>query len=761
MLYRVGARDEVTGKTGLAHFLEHMAFRDSENFPGTDLVGRIYAEGGEWHGYTWIDQTTYFETVPKEDLDLLLRIEADRMSALLLRADDMEAERGSVLAEMHMYENDPGTRLIDAVNFTVFLGHPYRNNTIGWESDIQKLEHRDVVEFYEQHYHPANAVIAVVGDLDAGAVRKRIGELFGGIEGREPTPLPRTVEPVQDGVRRIVLNGDAGSPQFRIAYRAPSANDPDFAAFLVLQAMLGASSGANFLQNDWGTPIGDTALLAGAADELTTWYPPSAQEYVFIVGGYAPDGAEPGPVESAIEARIRDARELVADSEVVAAAIDEVLDELAFDVETTEDAAHQLAYFDGLGALNVLLELPARVGAVTAGDVQRTARRYLKPEQRSIAWYLPADGSSDENSPVVKASAGADAADEPRLSKAAQAPAAPGRVAAPPPTVLRLAGGLPALLQPSDLSSSVQLRVVTDAAGTAGADADEPVTGHASFTTTVRPEELQAAVEAAGRALAGAKVARTEAPSSLLPEWRLEEEFAALLETAPANGAAPRPVLVALAGDFDPVATRGWLESAFDDAAPAPGERSVARALPREPQTIRLHVPIAQAQLGYVATAPGPREAGADAWRLLLYILSHGYEGRLGKKAIGESGLVYYIETRYRSDGDNAWVTLASGVDPHKLDAFRSLMLAEIARLASEPPTKTEVEEAKAYFLGRRLSGAQSNDELTQRLATEWLWYGELLSYEALEQRLARVGRDDVVAAARAFAAGTTITVSE
>ena len=167
MLYRVGARDEVTGKTGLAHFLEHMAFRDSENFPGTDLVGRIYAEGGEWHGYTWIDQTTYFETVPKEDLDLLLRIEADRMSVLLLRADDMEAERGSVLAEMHMYENDPGTRLIDAVNFAVFLGHPYRNNTIGWESDIEKLEHSDVVEFYEEHYHPANAVIAVVGDFDA------------------------------------------------------------------------------------------------------------------------------------------------------------------------------------------------------------------------------------------------------------------------------------------------------------------------------------------------------------------------------------------------------------------------------------------------------------------------------------------------------------------------------------------------------------------------------------------------------------------
>ena len=298
-------------------------------------------------------------------------------------------------------------------------------------------------------------------------------------------------------------------------------------------------------------------------------------------------------------------------------------------------------------------------------------------------------------------------------------------------------------------------------AGTAGADADEPVTGHASFISTVRPEELRAAVEAAGQALAGAKVERREAPSSLLPEWRLEEELAALLETAPATGATPRPVLVALAGDFDPVATQGWLESAFDEAAPASGDRGKARALPREPLTIRLGVPIAQAQLGYVAAAPGPREAAADAWRMLLYILSHGYEGRLGKKAIGESGLVYYIETRYRSDGDNAWVTLASGVDPHKLDAFRSLMLAEIARLSSEPPTEAEVEEAKAYFLGRRLSSAQSNDELTQRLATEWLWYGELLNLRRSRAAAGPRRAEDVIAAAAGFAAGTTITVLE
>jgi zinc protease len=320
---------------------------------------------------------------------------------------------------------------------------------------------------------------------------------------------------------------------------------------------------------------------------------------------------------------------------------------------------------------------------------------------------------------------------------------------------------LPVLLQVSNLSASAQLRVVTDAAGTAGADADEPVTGHASFSWTVRPDELRATIATAGTVLANVRAQEPEAPSSSLPESRLEEEFAALTATAPAADAGPKPVLVTLAGDFVPGEAEDWLEDAFGDAAPATTRRARARVVPAAPLTVRLGVPVAQAQVGFIAAAPGPREEAADAWRLLLYILSHGYEGRLGKKAIGDTGLVYYIETRYRSDGVNAWATLSSGVDPHKLDAFRSLMVAEIARLSSEPPTEAEVAEAKGYFLGRRLSGAQSNDELTQRLATEWLWYGELPRYEDLEQRLGRVRREDVIAAAAGLAAGTTITVTE
>src|SRR5262245_34041371 len=132
MLYKVGARNECEGSTGLAHFLEHMAFRATKNFPNTDVVSRIYNAGGEWHGYTWIDQTTYFETVPIEYFDLVLRIQADRMNNASIRADEVQAERGAVMTELRSYENDPSSLLNDAVMTVSFLQHPYRNNTIGW-----------------------------------------------------------------------------------------------------------------------------------------------------------------------------------------------------------------------------------------------------------------------------------------------------------------------------------------------------------------------------------------------------------------------------------------------------------------------------------------------------------------------------------------------------------------------------------------------------------------------------------------------------
>lgn len=754
MLYRIGARNEVTGKTGLAHFLEHMAFRDSSNFPDTALVSRIYAVGGEWHGYTWTDQTTYFATAPKHQLDLLLRIEADRMSRLLIAKDDMDAERGAVLAEMHMYENSPTSMLIDAVNYTSFLAHPYRNNTIGWESDIENLQHRDIVEFYQQHYHPANAVIAVVGDFESKDVRTRIDKLFGSVRRRPATPLPHTIEPLQNGVRRAVLRGNAERRQFMIAYRAPSANNPDFSAFLVLQEILGTGSGVNFRQNDWGTPVDESAVLDGAADQLTTWYPPSAQDYIFLVGGYAPDGAEESDVEQDIEGRIASVLDQVVTAPVLSRAINDVLDELTFDIETTEDAAHQLAFFDGLHALDTLLELPQHVAAVTAEDVQRVARTYLAPERRTVAWYLP----------------------ESRLSTAESTAPAPAKslpVALPRPTVENdpapaasssvLSGGIPVIVQQSRLSSSVQLQVVLASNQFAGASTNDPVLGHSSFAYRARPQAIADVIlQAHERVVTLEDEAGIDRELSLDPETRLEQEFDAIMQAGSITENPPRtPAIIVIAGDVIEDHALALLEKTFGALAFKP--TSVPRSEHRAPDdvVVKIGKPVAQAQLGYIVQASGPGERISDAYRMLLYILSHDYEGRLGKRAISDHGLAYYIGSQYRSDGTNAWITLSTGVDPPKIEPLRAVLAAEFERLSSDPPTESEILEAKRHMIGRLQSAAQSNAELATQLATQWLWYGEIITVEALRQRLDAISRQDVLDIVPAFSDGATIVVSE
>jgi zinc protease len=763
MLYRVGARDESYGQTGIAHFVEHMAFRSSENFPDTGLVSSIYAIGGEWHGYTWTDQTTYFATVPKEHLDLLLRIEADRMTRLCISPDDMEAERGAVLAEMHMYENYPTSMLLDAVMFTSFLGHPYRNNTIGWESDIVNLKHEEVVAFYARHYQPANAVLAVVGDIDSRKVRARIRTLFGEVKGGEPTPLPRTVEPIQKGERRVRLYGETDVKRFMVGWRAPSANHPDFAAFLVLQEVLGSGSGVNFRQNDWGTPVREDALLHGIADELTTWYPPSAQDYIFIVGGTVALEDDESVLEQSIEDRLADIRRRAPDDDAIAAAVLRVHDELAYDVETTEDAAHQLAFFDGLQALESFLALPERVARVRPDDVQRVARTWLLPERRSIAWHMPdppADGPTDPVTYPEAAVAPQTASSVDAVPVAAPAP--PDTQPVPLPEIRELRGGIPAIVLESDVSRSAYLQVVLPGSNIAAEDIrrNNPVLGHSSLAYRFRPADLQDTVTRAREAVDSARVEPAPKVSgSADPETVIEQVFVTRMLGERRGNARVAPALIVVSGDVDRERMFEALEESFGDlpVSAATGTRTLS-AEGGEVE-VRLNREIAQAQLGYIVPAPAPADEGSLAYRILLYILSHDYEGRLGREAISNRGLAYYIDSRYRSDGRNGWITVAVGVDPGKLPDLKALLASELERLRDAPPTIEEIEEAKRHFLGRARSAAQSNQELSQLIAEHWLWYGDTVTPKTLDRMLGSVSSKDVLDAVPAFIEGVTIVV--
>jgi predicted Zn-dependent peptidase len=271
------------------------------------------------------------------------------------------------------------------------------------------------------------------------------------------------------------------------------------------------------------------------------------------------------------------------------------------------------------------------------------------------------------------------------------------------------------------------------------------------------------AIVRARNAVAGLQIeAQADIEPSMDPATRLEQVF---IEIMRVDGdplvSPPGPQLIVVAGDVEVTGTIDLIEAAFGGDAFEHREAGAAELFKAADRVINLGQPVAQAQLGYIVAAPGPRERLSDAWRLLLYILSHDYEGRLGKKAISESGLAYYISSEYRSDGTNAWVTLSTGVDAHKIEALQSLLSAELRRLLDEPPTMAEIDEAKTHMLGRLVSAAQSNAELSTRLATHWLWYGEALTAESLRRRLDAISRQDVLDIVPLFIDGATIVVAE
>lgn len=744
MLYKSGSRDETAGKTGLAHFLEHLAFRASANFPDAGATEAIYDAGGEWHGYTWLDQTTYYSTMPKDGLDLLLRIEADRMANVTIDPAAIAAEKGAVITELHGYENDADSVVLDTLTATAITAHPYRNNTIGFESDVAGLTLDDSRAFYERHYGPGNAVLAIAGEIDPAAARALVMRHFGGLK---PRPLPdrtKAVEPLQRGERRATLHGPVERPRFAIAFPAPAASSDDFAAFLVLQQLLSGGSGVNFRQNDWGSAAEDGSILAGAADGVASWFIPTADPYVFVIKGEARDTAAMSGIEAEIARRLGTVASVSAAR--LASAKAAVRRHLVEDVESTEDAAHQLAYFEGIGALEALTGLEARVDAVAPADISRLAEAYLTPQQKSIVWMVPGTVSARERPGI--------GSPRPAAARAGQAAATR---AMPPPVLGKLEGGLPYLFQRSSLSPSVTVRLVTSAP-LDGEELPRDLAGLGAVVRSGPAADLPRLIDAVRTASHGpAPSPPPPPPPSRDPETRMEQLIVQAMGIAPG---VPRPIAFIVSGDLTQAEfERATARAGFGQYEPRAEQRRADAS--NAPPVIRerIDLPLSQGSLGYVVHLPVQPARAALAARMLLYILTHDYSGRLGRSAIGEKGLAYHIYSALRSDGANGWATIWTGVDPTSADALEAELRAQIEGLVRNPPTAAEIAAARRHLVGRSLSAAQSNEELTAKLARDFLDNGTVQTTAELQRDVDAIGPADLAGVAAAFTRGTIIRI--
>ncbi|HEU5086233.1 MAG TPA: pitrilysin family protein, partial [Roseiflexaceae bacterium] len=244
--YRVGSRNEGIGLTGVSHWVEHMLFKGTPELPAGELDRLVARNGGTFNAFTSHDYTAYYETLPADRIDLGLHIESDRMVNALFEESEVDSERTVIISEREGHENDPDWWLNEAVMAAAFQVHPYRNEVIGWKSDLLAITRDELYQHYQTFYMPNNAILTLVGDFDADAMLRKAEHAFGQLPAGGAIPAVRGVEPEQQGERRVVIRRPGPSPYVQIVYHTPSCRHADFGPLVVLDAVLSGAKPLGF-----------------------------------------------------------------------------------------------------------------------------------------------------------------------------------------------------------------------------------------------------------------------------------------------------------------------------------------------------------------------------------------------------------------------------------------------------------------------------------------------------------------------------------
>ena len=397
--YRVGSRNEVPGITGISHWVEHMLFKGTPTLGKGEFPRLINRHGGSWNGFTWKDFTAYFETLPAEHLGLGLRIESDRMRNSLFNPDEVESERTVIISEREGAENNPEYALYEEVEAAAYRVHTYRHAVIGYKSDLLAITRDDLVRHYETYYVPNNAVVVAVGDFDSASLLREIRTSFEPIPAGSPPPPVRSVEPPQEGERRVSVRRPGGAvPQLQMAFHAPAAGDPEFFPVLLLDGVLSGFKGPGVFG---GAAMGvRTSRLYRAlveqqlAVDTGSAFRPTLDPTLFEVGATLRPGVSPEHVEAVVLGELqRLSEEPVGPEELE---------------KLRKQARAQWVYSgDGVGGQAVLLgstEIVAdgdylerfldRLMSVTPAAMQKAAARVFDDRNRTVGWYLPDAGAA-------------------------------------------------------------------------------------------------------------------------------------------------------------------------------------------------------------------------------------------------------------------------------------------------------------------------------------------------------------------------------
>ncbi|QIP05970.1 pitrilysin family protein [Bradyrhizobium symbiodeficiens] len=389
--YKVGSADETPGKSGLAHFLEHLMFKGTSKHPVGEFSQTVLRVGGNENASTSVDYTNYYQRVPKEQLATMMEFEADRMTGLILKDENVLPERDVVLEEYNMrVANNPDARLNEQIMAALYLNHPYGRPVIGWHQEIEKLDREDALAFYRRFYAPNNAILVIAGDVEAADVRPLVERNFGAIPAQPAIPARRVrpQEPEPAAPRTVTLaDPRVEQPSMRRYYLVPSATTAaagESAALDVLAQLMGSGSNSYLYR----ALVVDKPLAVSANASYSSI---SLDPTQFAVSASPKPGISFTEVEQAVDAVIAN----VAQNPIRAEDLERVKTQLIAEAIYAQDNQAVLARWYG-GALTTGLSVedirswPDRIRAVTAEQVRAVAQKWLE-KKRSVTGYLIKD----------------------------------------------------------------------------------------------------------------------------------------------------------------------------------------------------------------------------------------------------------------------------------------------------------------------------------------------------------------------------------
>lgn len=381
--YEVGSRHEVTGVTGVAHLLEHLMFKGSKHFDATDELN-IHAledRGALLNATTWTDRTNYYEVLLKKDLELAMRIEADRMRHAHLREADRSSEMTVVRNEYERGENDAFQVLYKNVWALSYLAHPYHHSTIGWKSDIEKMSIEAIQDFYHRFYGPNNAVVTLVGDISEEEGLALTAEHFGHIEAlSQPIPEVYTEEDLQEGERHFVIRRGSHARWIVVSHKAPYGRHQDHLSLELLGKILSHGQMA-YLHR----ALVDKGLAVGLFVDIHPLRDPG----LFSTYVNLSFDADPEEVMKIILDVYEQVKAGLVTEEDLKRAKTQLLSEKAFDRDGLMGLLQTINEGIACGDWKYGLEFSNYVADISLEQLREVASKYLVNNQRVSGFYLP------------------------------------------------------------------------------------------------------------------------------------------------------------------------------------------------------------------------------------------------------------------------------------------------------------------------------------------------------------------------------------